>query len=184
MRKLMIAGALALAATVLPSFALAQVESTPIPAPNKPDFSSMSYQLGTWTCRTKSARRPMAYVTTVTTTVDPSGYWLNQVSSVAKVAWIPAVLRTWDKITYDSDTHRWVDVSYGDGGTYGLSFSRGWNGNAITWHDVAFAAGPDIASQTDTITMKMGPGRTVAHSTFTETKTGRRVAVNTICTKG
>jgi hypothetical protein len=184
MRKLATACALALAAAVLPSLALAQVESTPIPAPHKPDFSSMRYQLGTWTCSTKSARRPMAYVTTVTTTVDPSGYWLNQVSSTAKASWIPVVTRQWDKITYDSDTHRWVDVSYGDGGAYGLSFSKGWNMSTISWHDVSFAPGSDISSQTDTVTMKMGPNKTAAHSSFTETRTGRRVMVVTTCTRG
>ena len=54
-----------------------------------------------------------------------------------------------DRITYDSDSKRWVDVLWGDGGAYGLSFSKGWNGDKIVWHDVAFAPGPDISSQTD-----------------------------------
>jgi hypothetical protein len=183
MRKLTTACALALAAAVLPALALAQVESTPIPAPHKPDFSAMAFQLGTWTCRTKSARRPAAYVTTVVTTVDPSGYWLNQVSSTARTSWVAIPLRTWDKITYDSDTHRWVDVSYGDGGAYGLSFSKGWDGNQITWHDVSFAADPDIGSQTDIVTTKISAMKTIGHSSFTETKTGRRVSVVTTCTK-
>ena len=50
--------------------------------------------------------------------------------------------------------------------------------------DVSFTPGPDISSQTDIVTMKMSATRTVAHSSFTETKTGRRVGVVTICTKG
>lgn len=175
--------AVVLLAAATPSYAPAQVESTPIPAPKKPNFSSMDFLIGTWTCSTKSARRPAPYVTTVTYTTDSSGYWINESSMTNPTKWIPIKLSVWDKITYDPDAHRWVDVSYGDGGAYGLSFSSGWNGGKMAWHDVSFMAGPDISAQTDTTITKVSDMKITSSSSFTETKTGRHVAVTGVCTK-
>jgi hypothetical protein len=182
MKRILVAVAIALAAAI-PSYALAQVESTPIPAPMKPNFSSMSFLLGTWTCSTKSSRRPAAYVTTSTYAMDPTGYWISETSTTKMTSWISRKLTIWDKITYDPDSKRWVDVLYGDGGAYGLSFSSGWTGNKLTWHDVGFAAGPDISSQTDVTNTKVSPTKMTSMSSFTETKTGRHVTVAGICTK-
>jgi hypothetical protein len=180
--RVIIAAAVLLAALV-PASSFAQVESTPIPVPRKPDFSSASFLVGTWTCMSKSSRRPRAFTTITTYSLDSTGYWMNQTSTTPKTSWVPTTLRTWDKITYDPDTKRWVDVSYGDGGGYGLSFSKGWSGNQIVWHDVSFAPGPDINSQTDITTTKVSPTKTTSSSSFTETKTGRRVTVTTTCVK-
>jgi hypothetical protein len=178
-----LAAVIALAAAAAPTYAPAQVESTPIPAPSKPNFSSMEFLVGTWTCSTKSARRPAPYVTTVTYALDGTGYWLDQTSTTAATTWISRKLTTWDKITYDSDTHRWADVSYGDGGAYGLSFSSGWQGNKMSWHDVSFAPGPDISAQSDTVNTKVSGTKITSMSSFTEAKTGRKVAVTGVCTK-
>jgi hypothetical protein len=180
--RVFIAAAVLLAA-LIPASAFAQVESTPIPAPRKPDFSSVSFMVGTWTCKSKSSRRPAAFTTISTYSLDSTGYWLNQTSTTPKTTWVPTPLRTWDKITYDPDAKRWADVSYGDGGAYGLAFSQGWNGNEIVWHDISFAAGPDISSQTDITTTKVSPTKMTSASSFTETKTGRRVTVATTCLK-
>jgi hypothetical protein len=182
MKRILISFVVTLA-VALPAYAVAQVESTPIPAPRKPNFSSMEFMVGTWTCSTKSARRPSAYVTTSTYAMDPTGYWIEQTSTTNATSWISRKLTTWDKITYDPDTHRWVDVTYGDGGAYGLAFSSGWMGNKMSWHDVSFAPGPDIASQTDNVVTKVSPTKMTSMSSFTETKTGRKVAVTGICTK-
>jgi len=173
----------AILAAALPIYALAQVESTPIPAPSKPNFSSMQFFVGNWTCSTKSARRPAPYITTSTYSMDPTGYWLNETSTTASTSWISRKLTTYDKFTYDPDTKRWVDVTYGDGGAYGLSFSSGWNGDKISWHDVSFAPGPDISGQTDNVITKVSPTKITFASSFTETKTGRHVAVTGSCTK-
>jgi hypothetical protein len=181
--RAIIAAAVLLAALV-PAAGFAQVESTPIPAPRKPDFSSSSFMAGTWTCSSKSSRRPRAFTTISTYSLDPTGYWMNETSTTPKTSWVPTTLKTWDKITYDPDTNRWVDVTYGDGGAYGLSFSKGWVGNQIVWHDISFVAGPDINSQTDITTVKVSATKTTSSSSFTETKTGRRVMVTTTCMKG
>lgn len=182
MKRIFISFAVVLA-VALPSYAVAQVESTPIPAPSKPNFSSMQFLIGTWTCSTKSARRPSAYITTTTYTMDPTGYWINETSTTNTASWISRKVSVYDKITYDSDTHRWVDVLYGDGGAYGLSFASGWQGNKMSWHDVSFAPGPDIASQTDVVNTKVSPTKMTSASSFTETKTGRKVGVTGVCTK-
>ena len=181
--RAIIAAAVLLAA-LIPASGFAQVESTPIPAPHKPDFSSVSFLVGSWTCSSKSSRRPRAFTTVSTYSLDPTGYWMEETSTTPKTSWVPTTLRTWDKITYDPDAKRWVDVSYGDGGAYGLSFSKGWNGNEIVWHDVSFMAGPDINSQTDITTTKVSATKMTSTSSFTETKTGRRVTVTTTCMKG
>jgi hypothetical protein len=183
MRITRILVAIAVLVIAAPSYALAQVENTPIPAPAKPNFSSMQFMIGTWACSTKSARRPAAYVTTSTYTIDPTGYWIEETSTTNSTSWISRKLTVWDKITYDSDTRRWVDVTYGDGGAYGLAFARGWTGNKISWHDVGFAPGPDIASQTDNVVTKVSNTKMTTSSSFTETKTGRRVGVTGACTK-
>lgn len=179
---LLIAAAVLLAAAT-PIYAPAQVESTPIPAPKKVNFSSMSFLVGNWTCSTKSARRPSAYITTMSYTMDPSGWWMDVTSFVTPNKWIPTKFTTSDKITYDSDTHRWVDVSYGTPNTYGLSFSSGWSGNKMVWHDVSFAPTADISSQTDNTITKVSDAKTTSSSSFTEAKTGRVVSVTGICTK-
>jgi hypothetical protein len=169
--------------TAIPSYAVAQVESTPIPASAKPDFSPMSFLLGSWSCSTKSSRRPAAFATAVTYAMDATGYWLDQTSTVRPISWMTRGLTTWDKITYDADTKRWVDVSYDNAGGYGLSVSSGWNGDKIVWHDVSFAPGAQIATQSNQTTMKLSSTRYQSASSFTEAKTGRRVDIATVCTK-
>jgi hypothetical protein len=180
--RLLIAVA-ALAAPVAALPALGQVESTPIPAPVKPNFSSLNFLIGTWTCTTKSSRRPAPFQTVSTYTADPSGYWIDETSTTKPISWVPTAITIEDRITYDADTKRWADVSYGTGGIYGLSFSSGWNGTSITWHDVSFAPTADISSQTDTTMTKVSDTKTTSSSAFTEAKSGRTVTVTSTCTR-
>lgn len=185
MRKLATACALALAAAVVPSLALAQVESTPIPMAGKPDFSSMRYMLGTWTCSIKSARRPAAYIVTSTYTLNPNGWYIDETSVTKPMKWFATQdkMMAYDKITYDTTTHRWVDVNYDNQGGYGLLVSSGWNGGRLAWHDVSFMPTSDIKSQTDNVMMKVSDSKMTGMSSFTEARSGRRVAVTTVCTK-
>jgi hypothetical protein len=180
-RVLIVAGVLLALATP----AYAQVESTPIPMPGKPNFSSMQFMIGSWTCSTKSARRPAPYVTTVTYSLDPNGWYIAETSVTNPMKWFAsqAKLTAYDKITYDMTTHRWADVLYDNQGGYGLSFASGWNGDKIVWHDVSFAPSSDIKSQTDTTVTKVSATKMTAVSSFTEAKTSRVVAVTTVCTK-
>ena len=121
----------------------------------------------------------------LTYTMDPNGWYIDETSVTAPMKWFATQQKqtTYDKITYDATTHRWADVLYDNQGSYGLSFTNGWNGNKITWHDVSFAPSPDIKSQTDTMITKVSATKMTGSSTFTEAKTGRVVAVTTTCTK-
>jgi len=174
-----------LLATAIPSYVLAQVESTPIPAPKKPNFSSLQFLVGSWSCSTKSARRPAPYLSTVTYALDSTGWWLEETTTTTPTKWFPtqSKLVSYDKVTYDSDTHRWVDVSYNNLGGYDLSVSSGWNGNKLVWHSLAFAPTADISAQTDSTNTKVSATKTTFSSSFTEAKTGRVVAVTGVCTK-
>jgi len=186
MRSYPIIAALAvLVAVATPSYAPAQVESTPIPASGKPNFSPMQFMIGTWSCSTKSARRPAPYLTTSTYSIDPNGWYIDVTSVTNPMKWFASQskLTSNDRITYDSTTHRWVDVYYDNQGGYGLSFSSGWNGNKITWHDVSFAPTSDVKSQTDNVVTKVSDTKMTSASSFTEAKTGRVVAVTGVCTK-
>jgi hypothetical protein len=183
MRSFRSALLLCLAATLFSSPVRAQVETTAIPAAAKPDFSKMRFFEGTWRCSIKSSRRPLAYITTSVYALDPSGYWLNETTTVKPPAWEPTPLRTYDKITYDADTQRWIDVTYGDQGAYGLTTSSGWNGMQLIWRDRAFVPGASIRSATDTTLTKVSPAKYMTSTSFVEAGSGRTVTVDGICTK-
>lgn len=174
-----------LLAAAMPSYAPAQVESTPIPMVHKPNFSAMEFMIGTWTCSIRSARRPAPYITTSTYTMDPNGWYIDETSVTNPMKWFSSQskLIQYDKITWDTTTHRWADVSYDNQGGYGLLFASAWKGNKIVWHDVSFAPSADVKSQTDTTVIKMSATKMLADSSFTETNTGRVVDVHAACAK-
>lgn len=174
--------AIAVAALIAPSAAMAQVESTPVPLSAKPDFAPLQFLVGTWSCSTKSSRRPTAYSSTSTFAMDPSGWWLNERTVTPGPRWFPHAATTYDKFTYDSGSKRWADVTYGDLGEYGLATSPGMNGNTMVWHDQGFAPGNGISAQSDTTITKVSPTKATATSWFRE-NSGRRVNVTMSCTK-
>lgn len=182
-----ILGGLALATITAGSIALAAssptIESTPAPKPAKPDFSAMMFLNGSWTCSTKSARRPAPYITTNTTSIDPSGYWQVTKSTVKAMAWFPYPTQGTDWVTYDSSTNRWVDVFQGDFGGYGVSTSPGWSGDSSTWTDALFKPGTDIIAEKPVVTTKNSATKTTSISSFQEKSSGRWIDVTTVCTK-
>lgn len=181
-RRLFLTGAVLLL-SLAPGRLPAQVEATPIPSPAKPNFTAFGFLIGSWTCTTRSSRRPASFQTVVTYRFDPTGYWIDQRSTTGPLSWMNHTLTILDQITYDPATNRWIDVMSGDQGAYGLSVSSGWRGSQITWHDVSFAPSADVSSQTDTTMSKVSETRTTSESEFTEAKTGRRVTVTTLCVK-
>jgi predicted heme/steroid binding protein len=165
------------------SIASAQtIEATPIPKPPKPDFSAWKFYVGTWSCEDKSSRRPAPYKWTNTWALDDTGYWLTGKSTYKGAPWFPYPGSTEDLITYDADTGRWIDVTYGSLGAYDLSESKGWAGGKIVWHDLAFAKGKDVATQTDNTITKVSDTKTTLYSGFTTVK-GKTVTVNGTCLK-
>lgn len=164
------------------SLAGAQVESTPIPPAPKPDFSAMQFLVGTWDCSTMSARRPGPYKTTVTTTIEPNGYWMVNKSLIHKASWIPAEFSGEDRMTYDASTQRWIDISTDEGGGYDITTSTGWKGNTIVWDELTYTKTNNTASENSTTVVKNSDTKTTATSSFTEPG-GRAVKVTTVCNK-
>lgn len=162
--------------------AAAQVESTPIPTLPKPDFSAMSFLVGTWNCSTMSSRRPAPFTTTVTTTMSPDGYWLVNQTVSGPLSWAPVKTTTIDKVTYDPSTNRWVDVATDDQGGYDLSTSPGWKGNTIVWSDIAYPKTNATATNNPVTVTKVDANTTTSVSSFKEPG-GRTVNVKTTCKK-
>jgi hypothetical protein len=183
MRLFRLFAILVLAGTLGGAAVAQMVETTPIPAQPKPDFSPLAFLTGTWNCSVKSSRRPAPYMYTATYIADPSGYWLVETDKNAPATWAPNVPATTEtRYTYDAYTKRWIGVTTGGMGTYDLVTSPGWSGNTITWHSVAFAKGPDITSQSDVMITKASANRTTMSSSF-DTSTGKHVTVNGTCNK-
>lgn len=157
------------------------VETTPIPTPAKPDFSALQFEVGAWTCASKSERRPAAYTVTSITTMDPTGYWMITKSVQHKTSWSTEI-RSTDLITYDANAGRWADVYTDNRGNYDVTTSAGWKGNTRVWKDMLFTPGFGIVSTMPVTETKVSDTRTTAHTSFTE-KSGRVVGVNTICNK-
>lgn len=160
------------------------IESTPAPLPPKPDFSSMQFMLGTWTCTNTSSRRPSPNHSTVTLSMDPTGYWINQNSTTDKTSWFPYEGIGLDKITYDGDSHRWMDVYTGNLGDYGLTWSTGWKGNTIVWNDAYFTPSStgDVMSESPVTGTKVSDTKITYDSTFKE-KSGSTITYSAVCNK-
>ncbi|HEY8314267.1 MAG TPA: hypothetical protein VIG51_08810 [Candidatus Baltobacteraceae bacterium] len=156
--------------------------STPIPMPPKPDLSAMNFLLGTWSCTSKSSRRPSAGTGTVTYAMDPTGYWIVGTQSNDAVPWFPYKTTSQDEQTYDATTSRWVDLSTDSTGGYDFSVSPGWAGQTMVWHDVTYSKGNDTASDNDTTVTKVSDTKLTSASSF-KTTGGKTVTVTGSCTK-
>ncbi|MBV8460500.1 MAG: hypothetical protein JO009_06390 [Candidatus Eremiobacteraeota bacterium] len=159
------------------------IESTPVPKPAKPDFSSMNWLLGTWNCSFKSGRRPSAASFIQVTTMDPSGYWMVTKSVSKGTSWFPWPANSTDMVTHDSDPKRWVDIMTGDFGAYDASSSPGWNGDTIVWTDNMFKPSSDVMAVTPLTQTKVSPRKWTSHTTFQERSSGTWISVDTMCNK-
>jgi hypothetical protein len=162
--------------------AFAQIEATPIPMSPKPDFSKMMFMTGTWTCSTKSSRRPAAFQTTQVGSMSSDGYWLIVKSTTQKTPWMSSQLTSEDKMTYDPSTSRWIDIATDDQGGYNVSTSPGWSGNSITWTDAVITQTNATASTNPTTMTKVSDTKTTSANSFKE-PSGRVVNVTATCTK-
>ena len=174
---------LLLALVAAPVFVLAQVESSPVPKPAKPDFSPLAYRVGSWTCTNVSSRRPAPFTTTVTYAMDPDGYFMTADSAGKGTPWFPYATKGTDMITYDSTVGRWVDVGWGSMGGYTYIVSKSATPTKIVWHDMSGSTGdPSVASNTDTTDTKVSNSEFTSSNTFTE-KSGRVVKFTATCKK-
>lgn len=182
MRSLFAFAATALFALSITAAHAQTMESTPAPAPKKPNLSALSFLEGSWSCWYKSSRRPSVGKYTVTYAPDATGFWLVAKTSSPGVPWFPYPSKAVDMITWDRDAGRYIDSFTDTQGNYDLSTSKGWVGSKLVWHSLAFTPGPDIVSVTDQTWTKVSATKLTAYNSFT-TKKGRKVSVTGGCTK-
>ena len=172
---LLVTSGTAFAATV-------KIEGTPAPIRPKPDFSSMSFLVGTWTCTDLSSRRPGPFTTTEVYSMDPSGYWMIRDSTIHTASWIPREVHSQTKYTYDAGAKHWVRIQTGDRGTYSVATAAMPGGSTKTYTYVLQTTTPDIASYAPEVFTKVSNTKKTMTTSFTETS-GRVVMVKESCTK-
>jgi hypothetical protein len=153
------------------------------PVPPKPDFSSMRFLLGTWTCVTHSERRGNEAATTITTySMAPDGYFMKAASKSPKVSYAATGFTATDWYTYDANAKRWIDITVGSYGGYGYSTSTGWEHGHILWGADSFLPDGDLTSSTGTLITKVSDTTLTTASAFTTTA-GLLNRVTGTCTK-
>ncbi len=158
------------------------VEGTPVPMRPKPDFSSMQFLVGTWTCSNLSSRRPGPFTTTEVYSMDPGGYWMLREDTTQKASWIPAELHGQTKYTWDAAAKRWVRISTGEQGGYSVATAPLVTGKTKTYTYVIQTKSPDIASYAPEVYSKESATMKSMTTSFTEMN-GRVVTVKQTCTK-
>jgi hypothetical protein len=169
--------ALIVGLAAVPSVSNAQAAPAPTPvAQTKPNFSSMMFLTGTWTCtqQLRGKQRP----DTSTTTISMDGMWMVSQDSAPPFD----QYRTWTLngtgyTGYDSTLKQWVTLGVDSGGGYGMQSSPGWQGNTITWTGKNIDGTPF----TDVIT-KISDTETSDVSTTTDPK-GNVTKTTIHCTK-
>jgi hypothetical protein len=175
--------ALLLMATSVSVFAAeVKVEGTPVPTRAKPDFSSMRFLVGTWTCTDLSSRRPGPFTTTEVYSMDPSGYWLFRNDTIHKASWIPNDVHSQTKYTYDSAAKHWVRITTGNQGGYAVATAGMPVAGKKTYTYVIQTKAPDIASLAPEVYVKESDTKKTMTTSFTETS-GRVVTVKEVCSK-
>jgi len=170
------------AALATTGIASAQTAPTPVPLQKKPDFSPIAFMVGTWSCTQKSSRRPQPVTWKQTNAISKDGYWLVETSYSAGVPWYPHATNTVDRVTYDPDIDKWVDLQYDDNGNYNISSAPAPKNGTWDWKSVSLAPSKEIASFTDFYFTKDSATKVSFHNSFKTTK-GQNVTVTGSCTK-
>jgi hypothetical protein len=159
-----------------------KVEGTPVPTPPKPDFSSMKFLIGTWTCSDLSSRRPGPFTTIEVYSMDPTGYWLVRDNTIHKASWIPREVHSQTRYTYDRLAKQWVRITMGDVGGFAVATAPMPVNSHKTYTYVIQDKTPDIASYAPEVYTKESDTKKSMTTSFTENN-GRVVTVKETCTK-
>lgn len=183
-RRFFSALALFMFATGTTVFAAAPaIEGTPVPARPKPDFSSMQFLVGSWTCSNLSSRRPGPFTTTQVYSMDPGGYWMLREDTTQKASWIPTEQHGQTKYTWDAGSKLWVRIATGDNGAYAVATApMAPAGKGKTYTYVIQTQAPGIASYAPEVNTKVSDTQKTMTTTFTETN-GSVVTVKQTCMK-
>jgi hypothetical protein len=175
--------ALFLAACLAVAPSLASADDPPVyTVPPKPDFSSMNFLIGSWSCTSKSARRPSPATYTETYAIDPTGYYLIDELKIAPVPWANYAQDLKFMITFDRDIKLFASELTSTLGDYGLSTSPGWVDGKLVWHLINNTPSLDVASSSDLTVTRVSDTQTTSVTSFT-TKSGNTVGVTGSCTK-
>jgi hypothetical protein len=173
---------LLMATAVGGSAAGTKVEGTPIPMAPTPDFSTMKFLIGTWTCTNLSSRRPGPFTTTEVYSMDPAGYWMVRDDTIHKASWIPRDFHSQTKYTYDTAAKRWVRITIGEMGAYAVAMAPMPTGKTKTYTYAIQTKAPGIASYAPEVYVIASDTKKTMTTSFTETG-GRVVTVKQTCTK-
>ena len=135
------------------------------PAP-KPDFSSLAFFNGNWTCTRTKSPNPKRVGSTYRfmAALDPSGYWQTYRVVEGDVA-------TDGHLTYDATAKAWTFLYVSSTGDYGVATSPGWTGTTMVYKDVLNGGGAPLGSSTFTKTSDTALTREYAVTTPTGTLT-------------
>ncbi len=148
---------------------------TPVPVPH-PDFSSMNFLLGSWTC-TQPLRGKTRSETDVYT-MSNDGMWMADAATSPPFDQYRTVAQNaMTYMTYDPTVKRWVTVYYDNLGGYGIESTSGWQGNTASWN----GTGLDGSAVADVIT-KVSDTETTDANTTTDPK-GKVTNVTITCKK-
>jgi hypothetical protein len=127
-------------------------QATPVPDV-KPDFSSMKFLMGTWTCKTlkNSMGRGSGRSETDTTTMSMDGHYM-MTSGVSKPfdTARTRTLTTQGWVGWDSAKKQWYSFGISNFGGMGVSTSPGWKGNTMVWTDMWATDGQPLGVSTVT----------------------------------
>jgi hypothetical protein len=171
------AAAFALALFASPTISGAQPAPGPTMVPMaKPDFSSMMFLTGTWTC--SQPLRGKTRPDTSTTSVGMNGMWMVTQDVAPPFDQYRAVaVNSTNYLGYDATVKQWVTIGVDDSGGYGMQSSPGWQGNTITWT----GKGLDGSTFTDVIT-KDSDTKTTDQNTVTDAQ-GKVTKTTITCMK-
>ncbi|HZY96463.1 MAG TPA: hypothetical protein VFE35_05130 [Candidatus Cybelea sp.] len=148
---------------------------TPVPVPH-PDFSSMNFLLGTWTCTQPLRGKTRAETDVYTMSND--GMWMVDTATSPPFDQYRTVPQNgMTSTTYDPTVKQWVGVYYDNLGGYGIESTPGWQGNTATWS----GKGLDGSTVSDVIT-KVSDTETSDANTTTDPK-GKVTNVTIVCKK-
>jgi len=132
----------------IPRLSEASPKSSRTPFPmGHPDFSSMRFMLGTWTCheRLRGKDRP----DTSTTTIGMDGeYMVTHDNAPVFDRFRNRAVNTDSFMTYNSMSRQWVTVSVDNFGGYSIVRSPGWRGDTMVSTTTITQDGSSVTGKT------------------------------------
>ena len=109
------------------------------PAAATGPMSAMTFFVGTWNCSGAMVGKQVGKAT-VAFEVELDGDLMQQSIDAPAMGKRPAY-HSLGSMAYDAKKHRFITAGIDHSGAWGISWTRGWVGNALTWTDIATADG-------------------------------------------